>query len=139
MKKKFPPNQPRIDFSYHKMSGTSICSLICCDKFSSKSIDLMKCLPGRIACATWWLRDRFTYNHISLHHSYSLEKVLVVVEFLEKLKHIEYLSSHCLLNLLIILNNNQKHKLLHLDVIRISHIISLGKKKWKLRYSRLTK
>ena len=23
------PNQPRIDFSYHKMSGTSICSLIC--------------------------------------------------------------------------------------------------------------
>ena len=23
------PNQPRIDFSYHKMSGTSICSFIC--------------------------------------------------------------------------------------------------------------
>ena len=41
-KKEFPPPkkkfhssahspQPRIDFSYHKMSGTSVCSLICDD------------------------------------------------------------------------------------------------------------
>ena len=35
------PDQPRIDFSYHKMSGTSICSLIC-EFYPSK------CLPNRI-------------------------------------------------------------------------------------------
>ena len=38
------PNQPRIDFSYHIMSGTSICSLICGG------------VMGLLAPSKWFLR-----------------------------------------------------------------------------------